>query len=67
MNPIPNSGVFNDETLDRLRSDAAVECASKNLPEALIYYLRALEAALIKEKAEHKTLRAGSFWKLPKP
>lgn len=50
---IPNSGIFNDENLDRLRGEA-IMASQGGLPEPLVYYLRALESRLLDFKAEAK-------------
>jgi hypothetical protein len=45
MQVVPNSGIFNDPGLDSLRSTAIALQAE--LPEDVVYYLRALEGRLL--------------------
>lgn len=42
MRVVSNSGIFSDELLDALRGEAIAD-AQGGLPEAVVYYLRALE------------------------
>lgn len=50
---VPNSGIFNDESLDRLRGEA-IAASQNGLPEEVVYYLRALEARLLEVMFERK-------------
>lgn len=61
---VPNSGTFNDERLDGDRAAAltAIHAEQTILPEALVYYIRALEARLLDEIAERKRRSAAKLW-----
>jgi hypothetical protein len=53
MQVLPNTGILGNDSLDRLRGDALTAC-DDGLPEPLVYYLRAIEAAYLDMKAEQK-------------
>lgn len=50
---VPNSGIFNDDKLDRQRGDAIV-ASQDGLPEPVVYYLRDLESRLLDAMARQK-------------
>lgn len=53
MKLVPNSGIFNDDNLDRLRGDALM-ASEEGLPEPVVYYPRALESRLLDALIERK-------------
>lgn len=60
---MPNSGILQDDRLDKLREDALIACPG-GLPEELVYYLRALEKAFMDQKArERQEWRDKIDWK----
>lgn len=64
---VPNSGLFNDPTLDSLRGEALRACYDVELPEGLVYYLRALESRYLGEVAERKRRFAAAGWAFKRP
>ena len=54
MHVVPNSGVMGEDALDRLRSEAVLEHHATPLPEAVVYYLRALEQRFADDRAERQ-------------
>jgi hypothetical protein len=60
---VPNSGILQDDYLDRLRGDA-LTASDAGLPEPLVYYLRALEKSFMTLKArERERWRNEIDWK----
>ena len=54
LHVVPNSGLFNNESLDRLRGEALTAFTGTEIPEVVVYYLRALESEVLSLKAEQK-------------
>lgn len=60
---LENSGILFDDELDKLRAAAILACQD-GLPEDLVYYLKALEAAYLgKVHAEHRRSAQEIGWK----
>lgn len=63
MQIMPNRGILFNDSLDKLRGDAIVACQD-GLPEALVYYLRALETSYLGMLHEqHKRSASDIGWK----
>lgn len=55
LHVVPNSGLFNEENLDRQRAEALTSVAFDTpIPEAVVCYIRALEERLLDAKADQK-------------
>jgi len=64
MQVMPNSGILSDDRLDKLRGEA-LTASDAGLPEAVVYYLRAIESAYLGLKQQQKMAALNEItWKL---